>query len=209
MKYIQPEVFLKSFTCPHCSAIAQQTWWSRAFDSNYSMYKDDNAIRVGACQHCQESTLWVHQEMVYPNNGNAPSPNAEMPATVKKIYLEACSIYQKSPRGAAALLRLGIQMLCKELGESGTNINNDIKRLVEKGLPEIVQKSLDIVRVTGNDAVHPGQIDTDDHNTVGSLFKLTNIVVEYMITLPKQVGSLYDALPDDKTQAISKRDGIQ
>ncbi|WP_216641577.1 DUF4145 domain-containing protein [Pedobacter ginsengisoli] len=147
--------------------------------------------------------------MLYPDNGNAPSPNIEMPDAVKKIYLEACSIYQKSPRGAAALLRLGIQMLCKELGESGVNINNDIKNLVKNGLPEIVQKSLDIVRVTGNDAVHPGQIDTDDPNTVASLFELTNIVVQYMITLPKQVGLLYDALPEDKTQAISKRDTPQ
>ena len=206
MKYIQPQVFLKSFTCPHCNTIAQQEWWQRAFSNGTYNVKEYDGIRVSHCQHCEEYTLWTWDNMVYPDNGNAPTPNTEMPETVKKVYLEACSIYQKSPRGAAALLRLGIQMLCKELGESGTNINSDIKNLVKKGLPEIVQKSLDIVRVTGNDAVHPGQIDTDDPDTVASLFELTNIVVQYMITLPKQVSLLYDALPDDKTQAISKRD---
>lgn len=206
MKFIQPEVYLKSFTCPHCSAIAQQEWWGRSF--NNSCYNNDHydQIRVGHCQHCNAYTLWVVDHMVYPDNGNAPSPNIEMPETVKKVYLEACSIYQKSPRGAAALLRLSIQMLCKELGESGSNINNDIKNLVKKGLPEIVQKSLDIVRVTGNDAVHPGQIDTDDPKTVANLFELTNIVVQYMITLPKQVCSLYDGLPSDKVEAIANRD---
>ena len=206
MKYIRPEVFLKSFTCPHCAAIAQQTWWSRGFDSNNYTDKYTNEIRVGTCQHCQESTLWVREDMVYPNNGNAPSPNEDMPLSVKQFYLEAASIYQKSPRGSAALLRLGIQLLCKELGESGTNINNDIKHLVAKGLPSIVQKSLDIVRVTGNEAVHPGQIDTDDPNIVASLFELTNIVVQYMITLPKQVGSIYESLPTDKVEAIANRD---
>lgn len=147
--------------------------------------------------------------MFYPDNGNAPSPNEDMPENVKDVYIEASSIYQKSPRGAAALLRLGIQILCKELGESGTNINSDIKHLVAKGLPVIVQQSLDIVRVTGNEAVHPGQIDTDDPKVVGSLFELINIVVQYMITLPKQVGTLYTSLPTDKAKAIVKRDIVK
>jgi hypothetical protein len=38
-----------------------------------------------------------------------------------------------------------------------------------------VQQSLDIVRVIGNDAVHPGQIDlTDDIETATKLFVLIN-----------------------------------
>lgn len=144
--------------------------------------------------------------MYFPDNGNAPFPNPEMPESVKKLYSEASSIHMKSPRGAAALLRLGIQVLCKELGEPGKNINTDIASLVKKGLPEIVQQSLDIVRVTGNDAVHPGQIDTDNPKTVSQLFDLSNIIVEYMIALPKKVSSIYKGLPADKVDAISDRD---
>ena len=112
----------------------------------------------------------------------------------------------KSPKGAAALLRLSIQVLCRELGESGKNINSDIKELVKKGLPVIVQQSLDIVRVTGNDAVHPGQIDTDDINVVNKLFELINVIIEYMIALPKKVSGLYDTLPEEKKEGIKKRD---
>ena len=140
--------------------------------------------------------------MFYPETGSAPFPNPEMPESVKKLYLEAASIMNKSPKGAAALLRLSIQILCKELGEEGKNINTDIKDLVKKGLPEIVQKSLDIVRVTGNDAVHPGQIDTDDIKIVNKLFELINVI----IALPKQVSSLYDTLPESKRDGITKRD---
>ena len=144
--------------------------------------------------------------MYYPDSGNIPFPNPEMPESVKNIYLEAGSIYSKSPRGAAALLRLGVQLLCKELGESGKNINTDIAELVKKGLPSIVQQSLDILRVTGNDAVHPGQIDTDDSEVVIQLFNLLNVIIEYMIALPNRVSGIYGNLPVDKTDAIKQRD---
>lgn len=120
--------------------------------------------------------------------------------------MEAAIISTKSPRGAAAILRLSIQLLCKELGESGSSINNDIKELVKKGLPEIVQQSLDIVRVTGNDAVHPGQIDTDNIDVVNKLFDLINVITEYMISLPKKVNGIYVELPPEKIEGIKDRD---
>jgi len=206
MKFIKPESFSPSFTCPTCGAIAQQNWLSTDWDLRPNSIKYQNPVRIADCVHCSSKSLWVEDYMVFPNSSDAPIPNEDMPEKVKLVYLEAASIYRKSPRGAAALLRLGIQILCKELGESGTNINTDIKHLVAKGLPSIVQQSLDIVRVTGNEAVHPGQIDTDDPAVVGSLFDLTNIVVQYMISLPKQVGDLYNALPEDKVSAIEIRD---
>ena len=206
MKYKNPVVFEGSFTCPHCGTISQQKWWSIAWDGNNYAMNSRNSLRIGYCTHCGENTLWIEEKMYFPDSGNVPFPNSEMPQSVKDIYLEAASVYSKSPRGAAALLRLGIQMLCKELGETGKNINNDIATLVSKGLPEIVQQSLDIVRVTGNDAVHPGQIDTDDSSIVNQLFNLTNVIVEYMIALPKRVSGIYTSLPTDKIEAIKQRD---
>lgn len=208
MKYIQPQVFQNSFTCPHCGAIAKQDWWMRRWSGNHQNdNRDIHPLRVGTCHHCQKTTLWVDDKMYFPDTGNAPFPNPEMPESVLKLYLEASSISSKSPRGAAALLRLSIQVLCKELGENGKNINTDIGNLVKKGLPVIVQQSLDIVRVTGNDAVHPGQIDTDNPSTVGQLFDLVNIIVEYMIALPKKVSGIYNGLPEDKVKGINDRDG--
>ncbi len=166
----------------------------------------NNKIRVSLCTHCQENTLWIENSMFYPETGTAPWPNPEMPESVKKLYMEAAAIQLKSPRGAAALLRLGVQVLCRELGEKGKNINEDIKSLVGKGLPGIVQQSLDVVRVTGNEAVHPGQIDTDDPEIVSTLFELTNVIVEYMIAMPKKVSGLYAGLPSSALAAIEKRD---
>ena len=207
MNYIQPEVFLKKFTCPYCGAIAKQDWISRSLEfQNYNHLTEHHELRVGTCQNCEEKTVWIKNKMMFPDTGNAPFPNLEMPENVKKLYLEAASIHTKSPRGAAALLRLAIQVLCKELGENGKNINRDIGNLVQKGLPVIVQQSLDIVRVTGNDAVHPGQIDTDNPETVSQLFSLINVIIEYMIELPKKINGIYSSLPSDKVAGIETRD---
>lgn len=204
--YVTPTVMSASFTCPHCGAFAMQNWWIRSWNESVPNERAANQIRVGRCQHCGKSTLWVMDKMVYPDIGNAPFPNSEMPEAVKNTYLEAASIASKSPRGAAAILRLGIQVLCKDLGEPGKDINKDIASLVKKGLPEIVQQSLDIVRVTGNDAVHPGQIDTDDIEVVSKLFDLTNVIIEYMIALPNKVSGIYSQLPAGKKKAIEDRD---
>lgn len=208
MKYIQPYVFGALYSCPHCSAIAKQDWWYKFLDgsSNSRYTGDSHPLRGGVCQHCNKTSIWIDNTMFYPDNGNAPFPNIEMPDSVVKLYNEAASIHSKSPRGAAALLRLSIQVLCVELGEVGKNINTDIGNLVKKGLPEIVQQSLDILRVTGNDAVHPGQIDTDNPETVSQLFDLVNIIVEYMIALPNKVSGIYNDLPLDKVKGINDRD---
>jgi Domain of unknown function (DUF4145) len=135
-------------------------------------------------------------------------PNPDLPESVRRDYDEASTILDLSPRGAAALLRLGIQVLCRHLGEKGKNINDDIASLVRKGLDERVQQSLDVVRVVGNNAVHPGQVDLrDDRATAERLFGLVNLIAEIMISRPKHVKEMYESLPEDARKAIEKRDG--
>jgi hypothetical protein len=145
--------------------------------------------------------------MVHPDSSSAPLPNADLPEDIREDYEEARSIINRSSRGAAALLRLCVQKLCKHLGESGKDINADIKALVKKGLNPTIQKSLDIVRVIGNQAVHPGQIDLRDQpETAIHLCQLINIIAEAMITQPKMIEELYAGLPETKRDQIHKRD---
>jgi hypothetical protein len=130
-----------------------------------------------------------------------------MPANVKAHFEEARSVYNLSPKSAAALLRLAIQVLCVDLGGAGKNINDDIAKLVQDGLPVKIQQALDVVRVIGNNAVHPGLISVDDNPVVVTkLFKLVNIIVDDMITQPAQVKALFGDLPDTIKQQIEKRD---
>jgi hypothetical protein len=147
--------------------------------------------------------------MIYPISGTVQLPNDDLRDDIKLDYLEAKDIVVLSPRGAAALLRLCVQKLCNQLGEKGDNINTDIKNLVKKGLPETMQQALDSVRVIGNHAVHPGQIDLkDDIDTAYKLFSFINIIAEVLITQPKKINELYEAkVPEHLRQEIAKRDG--
>ena len=88
------------------------------------------------------------------------------------------------------------------------SLNSKIGILVKEGLPVRIQQSLDYLRVTGNNAVHPlGLIDVDDYNTAISLFGLVNLVVEDMITSPREVQGFYDSLPQDIKNGVDKRNG--
>ena len=71
----------------------------------------------------------------------------------------------------------------------------------------LVQKALDIVRVIGNEAVHPGSIDMkDDRETALNLFQLVNSIAEQMISNPQKIRSIYDKLPEEKRIGIENRD---
>lgn len=204
-EFTAPEHNLTAFHCPFCNVYADQLWdnLGQVFRGAWHF----NGLTGSTCAHCKRSAVWFSEVMVYPDFEGVQPPNQDLSGDIQSDYQEAASILQKSPRGAAALLRLAIQKLCGELGESGKKINEDIKSLVEKGLPAAVQKSLDAVRVIGNEAVHPGQIDLrDDVETAKALFRLVNLIAEKMITEPKEVEEIYNSLPESKRQEIEKRD---
>jgi hypothetical protein len=212
----QPDV--NQFTCPNCNVVAQQHWSGLRF-VNDSPTGQSNTVfvasfqprgvtyRLSGCQVCSKVALWREGILVWPVPNHITSPSPDMPEGVKTDYEEARAIYNLSPKGAAALLRLAIQKLCVHLGGTGENINADIGKLVKDGLSVKVQQALDVVRVIGNNAVHPGQIAIDDNpSVVSALFRLVNIVVEDMITQPAQVAKMFNALPTGQKAQIEKRD---
>ena len=199
MKYTAPEYALEAFNCPHCGAYAHQ-FWSRnvvaAGSSNGNVVIEK--LTVCMCEKCTEYSYWHSgSEMVYPSKSTAPLPSTDMPEVVLQDYNEARNIFGKSPKASAALLRLAIQKFCVVLGENGKDITEDIGNLVTKGLPPNVQKALEMVRVVGNNAVHPGEMTIDDNppSIALSLFKLLNIMVDTMITQSKEIDELFDSLP--------------
>lgn len=164
-------------------------------------------LNVSRCYNCEEIAIWLGEGMVWPNRGSVPHPNADIPHDALCDYEEAAEIVDKSPRGAAALLRLAIQKICISLGGRG-HLNDDISMLVEQGLDKRVQQSLDVVRVVGNNAVHPGELNIGDNRSVAdNLFGLVNLIVDITISQPKHVAQLYDGLPENARTAIEKRDG--
>ena len=204
-RYTSPTFKKKAFHCPLCNVYANQSWDGLARSSGSKTYYSTAFGCI--CAYCNGQSIWYESKMLYPDFKGVQLPNQDLSKEIQADYQEAASILQKSPRGAAAILRLSIQKLCKDLGESGKNINDDIKNLVSKGLPAAVQQSLDAVRVIGNNAVHPGQIDLRDNVAISStLFKLINFIAEKMITEPKEIQAIYMGLPKESIEHIKKRD---
>lgn len=210
--YIEPHKDRNAYTCPHCNTISQMEMYKHYFNSD--MYSGErkipyfkNQLTVHRCQCCGNKIIWIDDKYIYPEI-QTEEANSNMPESVKQLYEEAGLICNKSPRAACALLRLAIDRLCHELGEDDRDINKNIGALVRKGLPQPIQQALDIVRVVGNKAVHPGQISIDVENkeTAFALMKLVNIIVEKMIAEPKEINSLYEQLPESVKTSISDRD---
>lgn len=225
-----PRLGAISFNCPHCRAFAQQQTYQVAGSLRASFSKIMEAtdqvgdaapgfidvvgqatmtggLALTQCVACHRMHLWVRGEMVWPSTYlGVPPANADLPPEVMADYNEAASVVKASPRAAGALLRLAIEKLCRHVGESG-DINAMIGALVKKGLDERLQQALDYVRVVGNEAVHPGQMDLkDDVATASTLFGLVNLIADRLISEPKHVAELYATLPPGKLAGIEARD---
>lgn len=209
--YVQPRIDSNAYTCPHCNTRSQMTIYKYHFDEDVERTHYGPQIRsevtIHRCECCGRKIIWVDGVYVYPDIVSEKA-NPDMPESVKQLYNEAALIANKSPRAACALLRLAIDRLCNELGETDRDINKNIGALVAKGLPQSVQKALDIVRVVGNKAVHPGQIafDVDDNATTTMLMHLLNMIVARMITEPNEIDILYQGLPESVKNSIADRD---
>ena len=144
MKHIPPILRQKSFHCPICGVLAEQTW-TKSVIGNYLKTQPNRQqvsenfhlsnCSVAKCSHCEDFSIWLNDKMIYPLSGSVEMANPDLPEDIKKDYNEAKDIVNVSPRGSAALLRLAVQKLCLHLGEKGDSINEDIKNLVKKGLP--------------------------------------------------------------------------
>jgi hypothetical protein len=208
MSYV-PAAFNKTaFHCVHaaCGTYAKQVWLAAYWILPQPQQIDGLVLAV--CDHCGKYSVWLNQKLLFPAKRTAPTPHPDIPTGILADYEEASAVLQDSPRSSAALLRLAIQKLCKEFGQSGENLNSDIGELVKQGLPIQVQRALDIVRVVGNNQVHPGVLDVRDNPEIAlRLFDLVNLIVEDRIARPKQIEAMYASLPENARKQIEDRDG--
>jgi hypothetical protein len=205
--YYPPKHNESRFHCIHCGVFAAQSWHHLKYDTSQGYASNDDHLEFCICSHCQKWSYWYDGKMIVPSEAPVPPPHLDLPVDCIAEYNEARDIVAKSPRAAAALIRLALQKLMVDLGEKGKNINDDIRSLVSKGLPVQVQQALDFCRVVGNNAVHPGEIDLNDTPEIAhNLFTMMNFIVEDRISRPKQIATLYSQLPETARKAIESRD---
>ena len=220
-EYCMPELNKKAFNCPHCGAFANQRWYSLMFEhyntkalfnnskltSPEYRFRDNfgDNFRASRCDHCKKIALWNDRKIIYPRSITVESPNPDMPEVAKKLYMESAQILQDSPRASAALLRLALQEILNKVVKGGekNSINENIGILSE-GVDETTQKALDIIRIIGNNAVHPGEIRVEEENTE-DMYNLLNIIVQKTISNKKQIDDLWNNLPENYKESIKNR----
>lgn len=220
----------KAFQSPNCRGFPSHLLKCEPLDIHRN-YKESLKFTIMAqCQACNQFSIWLTNNipltttgstklkaidttdvavtLIFPaNDSDIPSPNTDMPSDVKEVYIEAGQVLEKSPRASAALSRLAIEQLVSKLEPEGRDLNTKIGKLVSMGMPVQIQQMLDSVRVIGNNAVHPGQIDIKDNKGLASsLLIFINLIVENRISQPKMINDVYNSLPESYKKSIEKRD---
>ena len=159
-QHIEPAVGTDGFNCPTCAAYAHQTWYrtkvlplNEADSASLEIAESEHSspglvalsqfshalarrtfvtseMLVSRCEKCGALAVWMHERVIWPCIGIAPPPSPDLPEEVRHDYLEASRIARESPRGAAALLRLAVENLCKSLVPVEKNLNDCIGALV-------------------------------------------------------------------------------
>lgn len=207
-----PSFKASGFLCPVCDVYAKMDWSkSSRLNHNYELW-------YAECQHCRSESIWrveydvtnyvLGAKMIHPDVTVPTIPTQDMPEDVKADFNEAKLVFNKSPKAAAALLRLALQKLCIHLGEPGKNINTDIRALVTKGILSAgITKAADTVRIVGNNAVHPGEMNDEDIDSVAEkMFDLLNFIVKKTITEPKELEELYSKTPENARKGVENSD---
>ena len=217
-----PRILEKSFVCPYCKFAAKQQWgYLDAYNAHsntrtrlrgVATFKEDlsQSYLISKCDYCGEYMFWKGDNIIYPRETYIEPPNPDMNKDIQEDYLEAARVLQDSPRASAALLRLALQKLCKQLGGKGDNLKQDIDSFVKKGLNPNIEKAMESLRLIGNNAVHPGYLDIkEEKEKVEQMFEFINIIAQTMITIPQQIDELHNSvlkqpLDQSKTESTSE-----
>jgi hypothetical protein len=189
----RPAVDAPHFVCPHCGVDAQQLWQDADFPAR-GTGEVDKALKRAECRSCRGRSYWIDGSQVWPAPTLGAPPSPDLPPDLVALYDEARATAPISARAAAALLRFLVDRLLGSLGATDGPLTDRIASLAAEGhLPAQVIEGLDAVRVQGDDALPPGQIDPaaeDDAGVVQLLCLLVNSIVDTTLTLRRHRAEL-------------------
>lgn len=160
-----------------------------------------------------------NQRIIYPqqiHTTQIPAPSKYMPEDVKKKYEEAANVFEISPRSAAALIRLTLELLLKRylVNDGRKHSLNEMIGMLSANTPSLVMEFMDLIRDKGNSEVHPeleklehewGDITREpDKDEILYLFKYINIICG-LIGLSDKANEDFESLPEEKRLTITKR----
>ncbi|PWW04221.1 uncharacterized protein DUF4145 [Hoeflea marina] len=209
VKLKQAPVYLEGqFSCPRCGVFSTQQWTSlyRRFNPGGGVrHIQLSDISMSQCLACSAKSLWFEKRLVVPEQSFVEALPEDLPAEFIRDFEEAAAISARSPRAAAALLRMCVEALCKDLA-GRSKFDQAIGELERQGIPTEISIALDVVRSNGNEVLHAGKLygDDDDH-TVRMLFDIVRSIVNWAITQKRNLAQLYAEIPDTKRAASEER----
>lgn len=200
-----------SFICPHCGinstydvlAIPKEYKGEYIVKFRYVVseekavvprdlfdFYDQNEYLITRCDNadCQKLSFWVDGKLVWPAGGGL-HPSQYMPEDAKKIFKEAQSVVNLSPRSACALLRVCLERVVDNIGKQGdcANYKSDDKlynKIKSLNLNNNFQLLCDVCRRAGNENAHSGSLNLDDGETqelAQAMATMINALVDSLI----------------------------
>jgi hypothetical protein len=208
----QPEFRGTKFKCPRCDVVAAQSWatvYRKGMRKTPTTYvKTEEVLSdlgISTCEACTAKCLWFEGQLVFPAQVSAHQVPADLPPELQRDFEEAASIAAASPRASAALLRMCVEGLCKTI-TGKDKFESAIEVLEQQGIPDEIIIAMDVVRLTGNEALHAGKLyGSDDGKTVAILFRLASLIVNWAITEKAALKDLIDKIPPEKLEHIKER----
>lgn len=200
------------FKCPRCGVVATQSWFGpylkdfRKTNTGFAQVEERiGDLGLSKCGACSAKCLWFEGQLVYPSQLTDHEVPTDLPVEVRKDFEEAAAIAEASPRAAAALLRMCIEGLCKKVAGK-PKFEDAIVELEQQGIPKAITVAMDVVRLTGNEALHGGTLyGSDDAKTVATLFRLAGLIVSWAITEKNELQELISSIGPEKFAAIEER----
>lgn len=197
---------VKAFTCSYCGAFSKMennqlfyflpgTHAGSFFFSNRSRSVPSFATRSNlyarTCDCCEATHLFIkgigvkEGILIYPQKTTAPPAQEDMPEDILTIYQEAAAIVSISPSAACVLIRKALEILLARFTKE-TNLSKMINTLAkEHQWIDKYKALLEAVRLIGNDAAHPRELNrADNQKTATYLFQFLNRCVNHLISQP-------------------------
>jgi hypothetical protein len=172
------------------------------------------------CGSCEQWSIWHNQLLECPRRATVgPPAHPDMPAHPKQLYQEAAAVAAVSRRASAALARATVERLLKEVDPHAPKRSTLEARIgrVRNRVSTPLAQMLDVVRVTGNDAVHtdadPRELitialdDQEGPQLLELLLETANDLVDELITRPRTTEALWKKLPAGIKASIEAENG--
>ena len=148
-----------SAECPHCSTLCHWDWLEFGGDYLSFQFREDDYAKIifAQCKNCEQDVLFYKDILVFPlaKKDKINVDRFKNYPLALKLFNEACSIIELSPRAALTLAKMCLETLIKEIlrdnqMRSNTFLENVNTLVDENIIDENIKNLITDIRIIGN-----------------------------------------------------------